>query len=790
MASAGLLAAGLLVRDGRLPALAFVLSFAPAAQAQGPTVIHVEGTVLHSGMKRLGINMGGQDFYDSRQMLRNLVSRNPGFEGEQWQSVLQCRTVTFASCTDIAPGTSWPEGFLDGGSYEVIAGAAKGQTGSILHSTGANAVTGSTILFTPGRRQPAADDIFVVRKSMPGNAAAGWWTSASGGATISTEFKDRSSASPGLQALRLTASLPGQTASVSSFFDSTAGHTFVRMQGRYVLSFRAKGVAGNRNLSIQLQRPSSQPVFSKTVVLSPTWQDYSFAFEAAEGAGVLGTAGLSFAVSRGSVLLDDVSVAAASSNGTVFRDEVVAALEALHPGVLRDMDSGQNFGSSLDNMLAVPGARQRAGYSKYSSEADDIAIGLHDFLVLAEKVGAEPWYTMPLGMTQAEAAHLFEYLGGSASTRYGAKRAALGHPEPWTQTFSTIHIEYGNEAWNYAQQGASIADPAAYSVRANAIFAAMRSSPWYAPGRYDLVANGQAVNVGLNQVILSSASGFDTIDVAPYLFSTFADDGSTEKIFGPMFAEPEMYDSRTNGVIYQQAKAAASARHPVNLAVYETGMNAQAGTVGQASLDAAVPSVGAGLVAIEHMLLMARDLGVTVQNTFHLGGYEAPFGNQAIAGEQSPIWGVMLDMGGATNRMRPSALAQRMANEAIRSTMLATSVTGGDPTWNQPLSRNDQVQLNGAHELQSFAFTDGTTDTLIVFNLSRTAAHTVHLEGQNAPAGAVTVETLTSAKITDSNEVSEKVKVVRRVQSGVVRGQTGFSLAPFSLTSFCSAHVR
>ena len=47
----------------------------------GVTDIAVTNTVLQTGIKRLGINIGGQNFYDSGQMLRNLVFINPGFEG-------------------------------------------------------------------------------------------------------------------------------------------------------------------------------------------------------------------------------------------------------------------------------------------------------------------------------------------------------------------------------------------------------------------------------------------------------------------------------------------------------------------------------------------------------------------------------------------------------------------------------------------------------------------------------------------------------------------------------------
>ena len=52
------------------------------SRAQGPSEIVIGPGVQQTGMKRLGINLSGQTFYDSGQMLRNLIFRNPGFEGE------------------------------------------------------------------------------------------------------------------------------------------------------------------------------------------------------------------------------------------------------------------------------------------------------------------------------------------------------------------------------------------------------------------------------------------------------------------------------------------------------------------------------------------------------------------------------------------------------------------------------------------------------------------------------------------------------------------------------------
>jgi alpha-L-arabinofuranosidase len=781
------------IRKMRWPLLTIVAGTPPPpAIAQGPTVIQVSQVVLHKDVKRLGINLGASDSYDSLQTLRNLVSRNPGFEGREWQTVIQCGQVTADSCTDATQSGSWPAGFLDGGTYEVISGAATGQTGAIVHSTAASGQASATIQFAPGGKALAVNDYIVVRKTTLGEADGGWGVQANGGATVTTEFKDLSSRTTGLQAIRITALRPDQNVYLKQYFDSTPGTSFVQLRGPYVIHFRAKCLGGNKSLGVYVQRGWSSPAalnFQQTVLLTGSWQDYTLNFNAAEPRNAVGTVAFGFSIGGSEVLLDDVSLEEASSNGTAFRNDVVATLQRLKPGVLRYMDSGQNWGSTLDNMLAPQQARQRSGYNKYSNDPADVPIGLHDFLVLSEKIGAEPWYSIQIGWSAEEAANLMEYLGGPVTTKYGAARAALGHPIPWTQTFPVIHLEFGNEAWNTAQPGASIGDAVVYANRATTIFGAMRSSKWYAPGHFNMVADGQAVNTYLNAKVLEVAQGIDSIDIAPYTFGSFNDDSSIEHIFGPMFTEPQMVDSASDGYVHRQANTAATAVHPAHLAVYEVNIGTVDGTASQASLDSTVPSIGAGVASIDHMLLMLRDLGITVQNTFQLGGGRYHFTNTAGKdnNESSPVWAIVLDMGGPTDRVRPSFLAQQLANQVIRPTMLGTSITGSDPTWDQPLSANDKIQLGRVHELQSFAFADTASTTMILLNLSRTTARSVSLAGQCAPQGKVTVQTLTSANITDTNELDDKVKTTSREQDGVVPG-TVFSLPPFSMTALSSSN--
>src|SRR5208282_6395550 len=60
---------------------------APQAQ-DGVTHLRVTGEVVLPNVTRLGIKLGDQDYYDSGQMQKNLLFRNPGFEGMSYRTIL------------------------------------------------------------------------------------------------------------------------------------------------------------------------------------------------------------------------------------------------------------------------------------------------------------------------------------------------------------------------------------------------------------------------------------------------------------------------------------------------------------------------------------------------------------------------------------------------------------------------------------------------------------------------------------------------------------------------------
>jgi hypothetical protein len=90
--------------------------------------------------------------------------------------------------------------------------------------------------------------------------------------------------------------------------------------------------------------------------------------------------------------------------------------------------------------------------------------------------------------------------------------------------------------------------------------------------------------------------------------------------------------------------------------------------------------------------------------------------------------------------------------------------------------------LNNAHELQTFAFTDGANNrSLVLVNLSRTSALPVTFSGANAPIGSVVVGLLTSASLTDTNENSATVNITNSTITNF-QPSNPYSLPPFSLT--------
>ncbi|MGD0914540.1 MAG: chitobiase/beta-hexosaminidase C-terminal domain-containing protein, partial [Terracidiphilus sp.] len=626
----------------------------------------------------------------------------------------------------------------------------------------------------------AIGDYISVEVYMPGSGDEGWEKTVSGGGTISTESADLSPETPGKQALLLSAGRPGQSVALSQTLDSLEGQGHIRLNGNFQVTFRAKSAGGNNQLGVNVERLSTgiAPYLNQTVALTNAWQNYTLSFSADETGAALCQMQLRFAAAGANVELDDVSLTQAntsSDNPTAFRDEVVNALKELNPGTIRMAGGSATLGSDIPNQLAAPFARYREGFSPYETTSLDTAYGIHEFLQLCAAVGADPWITIPTATTPQEMTDLIEYLTGTGSDPWSALRIARGQAAPWTSVFEKVHIELGNETWNDSFAGEAMSSRA-YSQWANVVFGAARQTNGFEAENFDLILSGSAYSPLDNARMLSFSTQHDSFEIAPYLLLSANNEGQA-KLFGALFAEPELFDS-PGGEVFQNVQVGVSAHsateQSTKMNVSESDLSPVRGNIAQAQLNQLMLSAGAGVAQTEHMLQMMR-IGAKYQNAFAM----APYQLVRDDGRSVKVMERGVDMG-TSERRETHFLTQALANTVIGGDMLQTAQSGANPTWNQPLS-SDNVRLNGAHYLQSFAFQKGTSASVIVFNLNQTKSLPVTFSGPRAPVGTVEMTQITSARITDNNESSTQVQPATQTLNSF-NPSAALLLPPFSMT--------
>jgi len=122
------------------------------------------------------------------------------------------------------------------------------------------------------------------------------------------------------------------------------------------------------------------------------------------------------------------------------------------------------------------------------------------------------------------------------------------------------------------------------------------------------------------------------------------------------------------------------------------------------------------------------------------------------------LWGSVVEMG-ADGRKRPQFLAESLANHAIRGDLVKVEITGENPTHDQPPG-NDGVSLRNVHEIDAYAFQDGTRHSLIIFNYGLHHARRISLEAAGLGHDAnATLSRLVSSSPGDTNEETVRVRI-------------------------------
>ena len=526
--------------------------------AADPTVITLSDTPLRQNIKPMGLNLGGDSYYNGSIILKERI-RNGNFEGTEYRTLRNMcggEDGSFYSYKNYYE--SWTH-ILEGATYRIITGADKGKTGGINKVsrdvwTNAKhpkfqgkdisryAISGESL------SNPDADFVMITDKvydvGFIGQHGDSYWVFCEGSGTIVTEKDDNPPESKGHHVAVLTAGDGHVDLSAPC-----AMTQWIDVSGRWNLTFWAKG-KGDLTVALGewgLPKPHKREgLLQKKVALSSEWTHHTLQFDVADYP--YDTMCLHFELTSGQCKLDDLSfIQEGNTNPTAFRDVVVTQLKKLHPGSLRFLQIG---GSSMDNYLrpretrrAYSAARNQnpvkgnvwPGHPHASGNASIYSYGLVELLELCQEVGADPWVCIPGIIYEEEVAHLMEFLGGPVTSKYGALRAEQGQSEPWTEVFDLIHIEFGNEAWNHA---------AAYNHRGyngpeywHDLMASGKSSPYYNES-IQFQVGGQAVATGRSVEILRDKQAADGFAVAPYIIHEMSQEQeaqSSEEIWSWVF---------------------------------------------------------------------------------------------------------------------------------------------------------------------------------------------------------------------------------------------------------------
>ena len=199
----------------------------------------------------------------------------------------------------------------------------------------------------------------------------------------------------------------------------------------------------------------------------------------------------------GTVWIDQVSLMPGDAAPGGVRRDVFEKIKQLNPAFIRW--PGGNVAQDYRWLWAVGPRDERVTWTNLSwkNEPEPSDFGTDEFVAFARAAGAEPSITVNVeggGATVEEAAAWVEYCNGPATSKYGAMRAANGHPAPFAVKF----WEVGNEIWGDWVRGHSNAET--YARNYNRYAKAMRA----VDPSIKLIAVGDN-NMNWNRTVLRAA---------------------------------------------------------------------------------------------------------------------------------------------------------------------------------------------------------------------------------------------------------------------------------------------
>jgi alpha-L-arabinofuranosidase len=207
------------------------------------------------------------------------------------------------------------------------------------------------------------------------------------------------------------------------------------------LYLRQSGYAGKVTVALQSADGGRTYARQELGPIAKEWARYDLSLTASAD-----DANAHFAVwidKPGAVWVDQVYLSATGDalfRGLPIRADIGKMLVAEGLGVLR-------YGGSMVNApeyrwkTMIGDRDRRPEYKGWWYPCSTNGFGIEDFVQFCQAAGFESVFAINMEETPEDAADLVEYLNGPATSTWGRKRAANGHPEP----YGVRYIEIGNE---------------------------------------------------------------------------------------------------------------------------------------------------------------------------------------------------------------------------------------------------------------------------------------------------------------------------------------------------------
>jgi alpha-L-arabinofuranosidase len=433
---------------------------------------------------------------------------------------------------------------------------------------------------------------------------------------------------------------------------------------------------------------------------------------------------------KGKVWIDQVSLIPGDAAAGGVRRDVFDKIRLLKPAFIRW--PGGNVAQDYRWFWGVGPRDERITWSNLSwkNEPEPGDFGTDEFVAFARAVGAEPSITVNVegrGATVDEAAAWVEYCNGPATSKYGAMRAANGHPAPFNVKF----WEVGNEIWGNWVRGHSDAETYArnYNRYAKAMRAVDPSIKLIAVGDNDMKWN--------RTVLRAAGSNIDYLAIHHYY-------GRREVRNNPLnlMARPLFFERFYREV--QQLLSELGFAGRIKLAINEWGLDLP--TERQYSMESAL-------------------YGARLMNVFERSGEIVEM--SAVSDLVNGWPGGIIQAGRHAVFVSPIYLVNQLYNAHRGDVRLASSVNS--PTFNTAGEGSNVPSLDATVSRTA----DGKTIVIKAVNTSHTSSLLTTITVQGAmPAQGAELHTIAAPSLTVANNFSQPDAV--SIQKKMIRSGNRF----------------